>query len=415
MYEFIICSAIQGYHEYKDIWENPIIGEELRCQREIGNSHDTLAVAVMKLIDGHSTIVGHVPRKISASCNAFIRRGGIIQCTVIGSRRYNVDLVQGGVEIPCRLRFIISSQEFCENTEISVCAALSDTNTFSSVKPTSVIEEPIVTESKISDAADKAATFSAENSASIVDDKSEEEPIVADIEMDTVSNGQSESKSQLLLSPPLMETCSIAFCNDNQNSNKCAVEDSIAVKDVVYSPSKKRMKKFNEEAIIMGEKLTDTEINLAQRIIKAQFPNLNGLRSTLLQQKPCTAAGQINENKIQIIFCNDRKHWILATTVGCENADEVKVYDSVFSSLDKDSLRTVMNLFSSGSNRPRVRLSPSQKQKGSDDCGIFAISLAVAIAFGLHPSKLCFRQDRMRAHLVSCLNRESFSLFPMSG
>jgi len=32
MFEFTICSAIQGYHEYKEIWDNAIIGEELGCQ-----------------------------------------------------------------------------------------------------------------------------------------------------------------------------------------------------------------------------------------------------------------------------------------------------------------------------------------------------------------------------------------------
>ena len=196
------------------------------------------------------------------------------------------------------------------------------------------------------------------------------------------------------------------------SSNQYAVKESIDVDKIACSPPKKRLKKFDEEAIIMGEKLTDNEINLAQRILKAQFPNFNGLCSTLLQSKLCTAVEQANENKIQIVFCKDRNHWILATTVGCEVAGEVKVYDSIFSSLDKESLRTIMKLFLSGDKKPRVRLSHSQKQKGSNDCGVFAICLAVAIAFGFNPSKVHFQQEKMRAHLVSCFNRESFSLFP---
>ena len=74
--------------------------EKLNCRHEVENPHNPLVVAVIKLIDGEDMIVGHVPRRISATCNAFIRRGGTIQCSVIGSRRYKVDLIQGGLEVP---------------------------------------------------------------------------------------------------------------------------------------------------------------------------------------------------------------------------------------------------------------------------------------------------------------------------
>ena len=39
------------------------------------------------------------------------------------------------------------------------------------------------------------------------------------------------------------------------------------------------------ERIIMGEELSDVDINLAQRLLRVQFPKLGGLQSTLLQQK----------------------------------------------------------------------------------------------------------------------------------
>lgn len=360
MFEFTICSAIQGYHEYKEIWDSLIIGEELGCRREVGNPHDTNAVAVIKQIDEHNRIVGHVSRRISAPCNAFICRGGIIKCIVIGSRKYNVDLPQGGLEVPCKLQFSILAEEFCRKTEISVCAALSKTNTFSLVKPTSMIDVPMVGAMMLV-AADTVAVLS---TVSLVDKPDEK----AMIEMDTVTTSQNQCESRPL-SLPAKETCSVTI-----NNQRTVKDDSIVVDEIACSPPKKRLKKFNEEAIIMGERLTDNEINLAQRILKAQFPNFNGLHSTLLQSKPCAAVEQ-NDNKIQIVFCNDRNHWILATTVGCEIVGEVKVYDSIFSSLDKDSLCTVMKLFSSGNNKPRVRLSPSQKQKGTNDCGVLLFLL----------------------------------------
>ena len=33
---FEIASMIRGYHEYKAIWEDPINGESLVCEREVG-------------------------------------------------------------------------------------------------------------------------------------------------------------------------------------------------------------------------------------------------------------------------------------------------------------------------------------------------------------------------------------------
>ena len=43
-------------------------------------------------------------------------------------------------------------------------------------------------------------------------------------------------------------------------------EDTMAVDDIMCSPPKKRSKNFDEEAIIMGNELTDVEINFAQHL-----------------------------------------------------------------------------------------------------------------------------------------------------
>ena len=105
MASWSIDSCVRGFHVYQDIW-TPVLHEELDCERERGNIEDLYAVAVKK--NGH--IVGHIPRKISAICSTFIRRGGCIICTVTGSRRYSRDLVQGGLEIPCVTTFITDSE-----------------------------------------------------------------------------------------------------------------------------------------------------------------------------------------------------------------------------------------------------------------------------------------------------------------
>ena len=100
MEEFERAVCIRGYHVYKDIWD-AAVGEELLCEREPLNAQDRYAVAVKR----GGIIVGHLPRKISRLCSLFLRRGGVILCTVTGGRRYSEDLAQGGLEIPCTLLF----------------------------------------------------------------------------------------------------------------------------------------------------------------------------------------------------------------------------------------------------------------------------------------------------------------------
>ena len=103
--EYLYDSCIRGHHVYKDIW-SPYINEELACVIEEDNSHDPYAVAVKK----GGQVVGHLPRIISAACSLFLRRNGVISATVTDERQYSRDLPQGGLEVPCVLKFTRESK-----------------------------------------------------------------------------------------------------------------------------------------------------------------------------------------------------------------------------------------------------------------------------------------------------------------
>ena len=90
-----------------------------------GNRYDPYAVATLS--DGR--VVGHMPRKISPVCSIFIRCGGSITCTVSDRRRYSADLDQGGLEIPCKIKFSTSNSVEKEKAEKLVTAALSNNET----------------------------------------------------------------------------------------------------------------------------------------------------------------------------------------------------------------------------------------------------------------------------------------------
>ena len=78
MDSFTVESVIRRYHVYEEVWSS-VIGEVLVCRRDTRNRHDPFAVATCK----GTTVVGHVPRRISAICYVFLGKpGASITCTV---------------------------------------------------------------------------------------------------------------------------------------------------------------------------------------------------------------------------------------------------------------------------------------------------------------------------------------------
>ena len=357
-YSFSIESMIRGYHVYKDIWNDPDCDEVLECKREPGNSSDPYAVAVLKEITGADTVVGHVPRSISSICSIFLRRGGSITSRVNGHRRYSSDLPQGGLEIPCVLTFSAKSN-------------------YESDKARKLLESML--------------------------------PIAVKIDMVTVSGTDTPTaKFKDFINKDVTSTSRsgkvILDLSDQEDSESAVDLNS-------KSPQKKRVKHVDIEHIIMGEELNDTEINLAQQLLKTQFSNLNGLQSTLLQEKKMVLTENSVRNKVQIIHCKSRHHWVVASTVHC-NTGEVKVCDSLFTYSDKEMEKVICNLFQWNSTKMVIKFTRCQKQVGGTDCGLFAIAFATAIAFNKLPNKLKLVQQDLRSHLVSCFNKGMMSLFP---
>ena len=97
---FTMESCVRGHHVSKSFW-SPTLGEELWGKREECNAHDQHAVS---LLDKEGAVVGHILRKISAACSLFLQKNGNIFCTATGKRRF-LDLPQGGLEVPCNLKF----------------------------------------------------------------------------------------------------------------------------------------------------------------------------------------------------------------------------------------------------------------------------------------------------------------------
>ena len=348
MYTFSLQSVVRGYHEYKEIWDAAVDGVDLPCEREPGNPHDIFAVAVRKPSPSGNVTVGHAPRTISTICSLFIRRGGSITCTVTGPRQYSADLPQGGLEVPCTLTFTTSNDKEGE-------------------KARKLLESTLTVEIKVT-----TSIINPENGGSV-----------------KTSDDSSCTSEE---NPPVnLDITSIAV--------DCSGEQSLSFEPPL---KKRKLSVADIENVIMGEELSDIHINLAQNLLKRQFPQLCGLQSTLLQEK--SKVDIIEGRMLQIMHCASRHHWIVTTTIGSKE-NEIIVFDSIFCNVDEETKKLIFHLFQYSSTK-KIRVIKSQKQKGAKDCGLFAIAFATALAFGQNPSKLKFDQKLMRSHLVRCFHED---------
>ena len=161
----------------------------------------------------------------------------------------------------------------------------------------------------------------------------------------------------------------------------------------------------DRDSIIRGERLNDMVINVAQKLLKSNFSKLKGFQSTLLQNKKCSSAFELN--KVQIIHSRG-DHWIVATTVRCDQ-HFVKVFDSIYDSVDDGTKEVISNVFGSSAIPQSVKIA---KQTGVDDCGLYAIANATCVCFGQDPALMKFNQSLMRLHLSQCIDNKKMTPFP---
>ena len=214
---------------------------------------------------------------------------------VNGSRWYSADLRQGGLEIPCILTFRTTN------------AKLSD-------KSKKLIEASFAMNIKIL--------------------KKQNEKVKAE-PLDLVpSSSQSVHGNDIKV-----EQTSISGNSDNNLVDAfpgIQADSSSFLTASIGEPitKKQRLSDPDIESIIMGTELSDLHINLAQRILKEQFSHINGLESTLLQGKRQALTEDMVKNKLQIIHCLERHHWITVSTVN--NAPgEVTIMDSYLNLLTR--------------------------------------------------------------------------------
>ena len=162
----------------------------------------------------------------------------------------------------------------------------------------------------------------------------------------------------------------------------------------------------DKEIITSGNWMTDKHMNFAQGLLKKQNRDISGLQFTFLL--PTLTTTITSSRALQIMHCRGN-HWIVATTIGCPQG-VVKVFDSLYSSVDPTTQQVILKHFGAGI---KVMVEEGPKQVGVKDCGVFAIATATLLANGGDPSSVIYKQQCMREHLLNCFEDSHLVSFPV--
>ena len=105
-------------------------------------------------------------------------------------------------------------------------------------------------------------------------------------------------------------------------------------------------------------------------------------------------------------------HWLTISSVGTTRG-QMLVYDSMYPSGGQATKQQIACLMRVAEPNLTLTFAGVQMQAGGSDCGIFALAFATAICFGHSPGKFHFDQQRMRTHLIECLEKKQFTMFPI--
>ena len=162
-----------------------------------------------------------------------------------------------------------------------------------------------------------------------------------------------------------------------------------------------------------GQLLDDIHMGAAQELIKTQFPHINGLRNTVMQNSKSMKEFDGN-NSLQIVHVPLGKldHWVIISTRGCNNG-EVELYDSLQQRPSVETQKVIARYLKCKLKSILIKVINVSLQKGSADCGLYAIAMMTSLANNEDPANVVYDQTALRIHLVECFENGCLSTFPI--
>ena len=156
--------------------------------------------------------------------------------------------------------------------------------------------------------------------------------------------------------------------------------------------------------------LSDNHMNAANIIFKNDYPCVDGLQDTLLQQN---LSWDVPQGQFVQFLNVKESHWITITDIDVtdvtkSSSNSVYVYDSLHQGMDENTKKLIGQYYQG--DKVKIYIMDVQQQQNGSDCGAFAVAFAKAILMGKDPTQLEFIDPR--SHLALHLPEGSIPEFP---
>ena len=94
--------------------------------------------------------------------------------------------------------------------------------------------------------------------------------------------------------------------------------------------------------------------------------------------------------------------------------NEVELYDSLQLSPTLQTQIVITKYLRSQSSSIKMKVVNVAVQKGSTDCGLYAIAMMTSIAYKEDPTHVVYNQQDLRLHLKQCFDKGILTKFPVS-
>ena len=172
------------------------------------------------------------------------------------------------------------------------------------------------------------------------------------------------------------------------------------------------LKKEDQHLLLSKDAWLDDRImDAAQKLICKEIDTDESYQSVLnSEKKTIDPFHPVSQELVQLLH-DGANHWFLSF---CSN-ERVQVCDSRRSSLTDSSRKSIPSLYKhyvANGREQIITFLPIQKQPDDHNCGPFAIAYAAEILDGRSPSEIVFDVNKMREHLITCLEMQRLTPFP---